>query len=1600
MPDETTSDTETLPDFNLLRKPISSLAETLDKLTVTATAAVKSLSRIVDIDVSKLKQDPGSDSREPAIATSEYPRVEKPLNTTSPIASSISTQTSETPPVSKESPQVNQSSEPVKVEKTSQPTLINPTPGATDQTPGETSEPTKKPPTFLTKTMDRIRDTFKNVTNQKTTNNNTFLQKTMTRVSESMQSVKERLKEQPKINKLLENSSTILGGIKDKLKDNPTLNKLIESSTNTLSNIKDNLKEQPKQIKDSVIKFGKEGLAEQKEMDTPIMKIFRGAKELGKGNIMGAIKQAGEATSSYSEVKQKDSKSEHDQAKNKTSNISESQPAQTTTSNNDTVSTNTQNNVNITGLDNFSSKLEENTSKLNEWNKTISQILKKTSNSQTKITDIVSESSKTNTSREDVSSTDSKPGNVTSILSTPPSDTNILNPSIPDSTTQTTNKPGLRREEKPQQVEITNIDELATAIGELNQESKTSSKISGLTNSGPTPPPGDDSGGGIMSILGSALGLGKRALSKVGGLVKSGAKGALNLGKKAFGAGKSLLGKGVNMAKNLGGKAGKFVSGGVSKVKNLAGGAAKKVGGFFSKMWGGAKSLGSKAIGKVKSVGSSAMKLGSKALGKVSSVGKAAISGVKNVASKLNPVKVFKSALGKIPVGKLLAKVVKLPIIGSVISGVLAASEVKDILNDPSKSEKDKRKEVGKVVGKSIAGIMGGAIAAGAVQILNAFPGLGVAAAPLAYLGGDFLGSSIAGFIMNNVSGIDEKIGDITGKVFKLDFKSGSKADKKSPASAKKAETESKKITADAKSSTDGSKKTDVKVDPPKPPADTGNAKQASDKPLPDTPSNTGFDTPNLAGNEPIDKQQLLEQNPQIKSDDSSDEEYKSEPTSEPVNNVNSTAKETTETEPGTVPTGSSIAIPANNTTITPEEASKTNVPVSQGIPLSKNQPDNTKPSNIINNIATDTPTTDVASDVDTLTADQPVRSSDNKVQQTSITSINENIPKQIGTAVAEAVNKTTSESEVNETASTEALKLGSSPAQLTSPPKDSVSPLAPKKKDSLLDRLKAKGGTIGGSINKTGKTAAVAGAAGMAAGGGLLSKGLGKLKSGGGKIKDKIYKKIDSKTPWYVPKASTMVNMSKSKLGRKGLALAGGYALNKAKGKIGSAASTALKAGGGMIKKAVPKSSGGILSKIGNFISSPGKSLKGAMSSLTGGIRNLVPFSRLKSKPTKTSKIGEPQESSTLKPKSGTSVLSTGPGESKAPGTTFDDRVKNVKMDYSSVDALMGTGDTPETDLASTSQPSQSKPLGSAPGTVSKSTNGKAVSKPNGSLMSKAKLTGKSLLGKASKLAGNVTDKGKMFASQVGDIGAGLLSKAKPAGKSLLGKASKLAGNVADKGKMFASQVGDIGAGLLSKVKPAGKSLLGKAASTGKSFADKVKNVKMDYSSVDALMGMGSKIKTGGKSLLGSAGESASRGASKAKNVLKAVPSKLKSKLVGQSNVQPKLPGQQSEKPDKGILSRLKNTSSNIGSSVLSTATKAKEKARDISSTAKEKWKEGTTPRGKEPPKSPDIMSSNSTSSSSNTTIINRFDTDTISQWRSKYVDDQHKPGHYSMNS
>ena len=188
-------------------------------------------------------------------------------------------------------------------------------------------------------------------------------------------------------------------------------------------------------------------------------------------------------------------------------------------------------------------------------------------------------------------------------------------------------------------------------------------------------------------------------------------------------------------------------------------------------MWSKAKSIGGSVVKKAKSAGSF-----------VAKKAKAGITAVKKGVKAISPKALIANAKKMISgsAGKILPKVLKLPLIGPVIEGVFAAMEVKDIMANPELTAKDKQKQVGAIVGKSVGGLMGGAIASIGAQALNVAPGLGAVLTPVAYLGGDFLGRMAADALMNNVPNVDTMLGEATGKIFNLDYNQGSKAEETS----------------------------------------------------------------------------------------------------------------------------------------------------------------------------------------------------------------------------------------------------------------------------------------------------------------------------------------------------------------------------------------------------------------------------------------------------------------------------------------------------------------------------------------------------------------------------------------------------------------------------------------------------------------------------------------------------------------------------------------------------------------------------------------------------------------------------------------------------
>ena len=426
----------------------------------------------------------------------------------------------------------------------------------------------------------------------------------------------------------------------------------------------------------------------------------------------------------------------------------------------------------------------------------------------------------------------------------------------------------------------------------------------------------------------------------------------------------------------------------------------------------------------------------------------------------------------------------------------------------------------------------------------------------------------------------------------------------------------------------------------------------------------------------------------------------------------------------------------------------------------------------------------------------------------------------------------------------------------------------------------------------------------------GLVSRGIGGLKSTGGKLRDKAYGKIDSMTPWYMPKASTMVGMSKTKLGRKGLKIAGGYALNKAKGKIKDKVGTLKDRAGALKDKLIP--------------SKP----------ITRPIEPKSWWQKLKDK------AADRRE-----------TRQTAAKERRAKiGGMF-------KSGWDKTKSFFGYGN--EKPIA------QSKPKTSS-GLLAKGVGG--LRKAGGKLKDKAYGKIDSMtpwyMPKASTMVG--MSKTKLGRKGLKIAGGYALNKAKGKIKDKLGSAKDL---VAAKGKS-----------LLTKSKSA--------------FQDRIKK-PVPGSRLSGYMDQAS-------SLLGTAKEKTTSMGKKAASSVKGVPGKLKAakEQIKQDGIKGTLTD--AVKSSSGVAKDMlaKASTSSIGSGILKGASTLREKTksagaammRGVENYGKDKSEDET------PPSNNAVSTTNSSSNS--TTVINKYDTDTISRWRSKYIDEQHKPGHYSLYS
>lgn len=217
------------------------------------------------------------------------------------------------------------------------------------------------------------------------------------------------------------------------------------------------------------------------------------------------------------------------------------------------------------------------------------------------------------------------------------------------------------------------------------------------------------------------------------------------------------------LASMLGGKSmGGFAKGAVGKTRNLLGasGGAK---GFTPRSVGMPKPSvptpaggGGGIMSGIKSMGTKAMSsIGSSGIGKMASRG---IQGAQGLASSavgavkgMNPLKTLQKGLkgGGSKVLKGILK--KIPFGSALFEMLFAGFDIASVMGDPNLAKGDKEQQIGSTVASSLGGVLGGAGLATLAQALNVLPGLGALVAPLAYMGGDFLGRKVGGMLAESM---------------------------------------------------------------------------------------------------------------------------------------------------------------------------------------------------------------------------------------------------------------------------------------------------------------------------------------------------------------------------------------------------------------------------------------------------------------------------------------------------------------------------------------------------------------------------------------------------------------------------------------------------------------------------------------------------------------------------------------------------------------------------------------------------------------------------------------------------------------------------------
>ena len=171
------------------------------------------------------------------------------------------------------------------------------------------------------------------------------------------------------------------------------------------------------------------------------------------------------------------------------------------------------------------------------------------------------------------------------------------------------------------------------------------------------------------------------------------------------------------------------------------------------------KSVGKPLYGKAaeKALGAGTAKVVSSGGGGFLSKIASGLTGVKDLASKINPLQKFGEVF-KGKAGSFFGKALKFGGISSLFEAYFANSDIKDLIGQ-GLSPDDLSKSVGKRTIGGIGGILGGVGAAGLVNLLNIVGIPGFLASAVAYTAGDGLGRYLGNILADNAEGLSGSIG-------------------------------------------------------------------------------------------------------------------------------------------------------------------------------------------------------------------------------------------------------------------------------------------------------------------------------------------------------------------------------------------------------------------------------------------------------------------------------------------------------------------------------------------------------------------------------------------------------------------------------------------------------------------------------------------------------------------------------------------------------------------------------------------------------------------------------------------------------------------------